>query len=67
MRSVLQTVELFISSFLFAFIVANLIEIWYPKSWLISSIISFIFWFVIGLRYFKLKNEMMNNKPQSLT
>ena len=63
MKHSLQLFELIITSFLFAFIIANLVEVWNPDLWLTSAITSFLIWFTAGLRYFKLKNEMMKNKP----
>lgn len=67
MKHSLQLFELIITSFLFAFIVANIVEIWKPDLWLSSAIISFIVWFTAGLRYVKLKNEMMKYKPKKIS
>jgi hypothetical protein len=61
---VLQLIELILTSFLFAFIVANLVEILNPDLWLVSGIASFYIWFLAGTRYFTLKNEMLKHKPQ---
>jgi hypothetical protein len=60
----LQFIELVLTSFLFAFIVANLVEIMIPDLWLVSGIVSFCIWFLAGIRYFTLKNEMLKQKPQ---
>ena len=62
---ILQLVELILTSIFVALIVANLIEIWYSDLWLASVFASFFIWFIIGLRYFKFKNEMMKFKPPS--
>ena len=61
----LQFSELTITSFLFAFIFANLVEICRPDLWLISALVSFIIWFIGGIRYFTLKNELFSNKPKT--
>ena len=61
----LQFIELILTSFLFAFIVANLVEIWNPDLWLVSVIVSFGIWFLAGIRYFTLKNEMLQSKPET--
>ena len=61
---VLQIFELIITSFLFAFIIANLVEVWNSELWLISAIVSFLLWFLAGIRYFTLKNEMLKHKSQ---
>ncbi len=63
----LQLIELTLTSFLFAFIVANLVEIFSPELWLPGAIFSFIIWSLGGFRYFKLKNEMLKHKPPSIT
>ncbi len=64
---ILQLFELILTSFLFAFIIANLVEIWNPDLWVVSAIVSFVLWFILGIRYFKFKNEMMKFKtPQEL-
>jgi hypothetical protein len=63
MKYFLQLVELILTSFFVALIIANLIEIWYPDLWFVSTIVSFILWFALGIRYFKFKNEMMKFKP----
>lgn len=63
---ILQFIELILTSFLFAFIVANLVEIWNPDLWLVSGIFSFSIWFLAGIRYFTLKNEMLKHKPQQI-
>jgi len=60
---ILQLVELILTSFFVALIIANLIEIWYPDLWLVSVIVSFVLWFILGIRYFMFKNEMMKFKP----
>jgi hypothetical protein len=62
----LQFIELFLTSFLFAFMIANLVEIWKPDLWLIIALASFIIWFLAGIRYFILKNEMLKHKPQQI-
>ena len=59
----LQYIELILTAFLFAFMVANLVEIFYPDLWLVSGIASFCIWFLAGIRYFILKNEMLKHKP----
>ncbi len=61
----LQYLELIITSFLFAFLIANLVEVWNSELWLVSAIISFVVWFIGGIRYFTLKNEMFQNKPKT--
>jgi uncharacterized membrane protein YraQ (UPF0718 family) len=61
----LQFFELVLTSVLFAFIVAGLVELWSPDLWLISVLVSFVAWFVGGIRYFTLKNEMFQNKPKT--
>ena len=61
---ILQLIELIITSFLFAFLVANLVEIWNPDLWLVAMVISFVVWFIGGIRYFTLKNEMLQSKPE---
>jgi len=61
---ILQLIELIITSFLFAFLVANLVEIWNPDLWLVAIVISFVVWFIGGIRYFTLKNEMLQSKPE---
>lgn len=61
----LQYLELIITSFLFAFLIANLVEVWNSELWLVSAIISFVVWFIGGIRYFTLKNEMSQNKPKT--
>ena len=61
---VLQIYELIITSFLFAFMIANLVEVWNSELWLISAIVSFLLWFLTGIRYFTLKNEMLKHKPK---
>jgi LPS O-antigen subunit length determinant protein (WzzB/FepE family) len=58
----LQFIELILTSFLFALIIANLVEILKPELWLVSALISFIIWLLGGIRYFKLKNKMFENK-----
>jgi hypothetical protein len=63
MKYILQLIELILTSIFIALIVANLIEIWYPDLWLSSLIVSFVLWFIIGIRYFKFKNEMMKFRP----
>jgi len=63
MKYILQLVELILTSFFVALITANLIEIWYPDLWFVSAMVSFIIWFVLGIRYFKFKNEMMKFNP----
>jgi len=62
---ILQLIELIITSFLFAFLVANLVEIWNPDLWLVAMVISFVVWFIGGIRYFTLKNEMLQSKPEA--
>jgi len=62
---ILQFIELILTSFLFAFIVANLVEILNPDLWLVSGIVSFCIWFLAGIRYFTLKNEMLQSKPEA--
>ena len=61
----LQLLELTITSLLFAFIIANLVEVWNSELWLVSTIVSFVVWFIGGIRYFTLKNEMSQNKPKT--
>ena len=61
----LQLLELTITSLLFAFIIANLVEVWNSELWLVSAIVSFVVWFIGGIRYFTLKNEMSQNKPKT--
>lgn len=61
----LQYLELIITSFLFAFLIANLVEVWNSELWLVSAIISFVVWFIGGIRYFTLKNEISQNKPKT--
>ena len=58
----LQFIELILTSFLFALIIANLVEILEPELWLVSALISFNIWLLGGIRYFKLKNKMFENK-----
>jgi hypothetical protein len=58
----LQFIELILTSFLFALIIANLVEILEPELWLVGALISFIIWLLGGIRYFKLKNKMFENK-----
>jgi hypothetical protein len=58
-----QVIELLLTSFLFAFIIANLVEILKPELWLASVVVCFVVWWPGGLRYFKLKNEMLKSKP----
>ena len=53
--NILQVIELIITSFLFAFLVANLVEIWNPDLWLVAIVISFVVWFLAGIRYFIFK------------
>ena len=65
MKYALQVIELIITSFLFAFLVANLVEIWNPDLWLVAIVISFVVWFIGGIRYFTLKNEMLQCKPEA--
>ena len=60
----IQFIELILTSFLFAFIIANLVEIWSPDLWLAGAIVSFGIWFLAGVRYFKLKNEMLMHKSE---
>jgi hypothetical protein len=60
----LQFIELILTSFLFAFVTANFVEIWRPDLWLISAVVSFFVWLIGGVRYFYLKNEMLKHKPQ---
>jgi len=60
---ILQLIELILTSSFIALMIANLIEIWYPDLWLVSAFVSFFIWFIVGLRYFKFKNEMMKFKP----
>jgi hypothetical protein len=62
-----QLIELTLTSFLFAFIIANLVEIMNPELWLTSAVVSFIIWAASGLRYFYLKNEMLKYKPKQTT
>ena len=62
---ILQLIELIITSFLFAFLVANLVEIWNPDLWLVAIVISFVVLFIRGIRYFNLKNEMLQSKPEA--
>ena len=62
---ILQLIELIITSFLFAFLVANLVEILNPDLWLVAKVISFVVWFIGGIRYFTLKNEMLQSKPEA--
>ena len=50
MKYILQLIELILTSIFIALIVANLIEIWYPDLWLSSLIVSFVLWFIIGIR-----------------
>ena len=59
----LQFLELTITSFLFAFIIANLVEVWNSELWLVSAIVSFVVWFIAGIRYFIFKNRMLKHKP----
>lgn len=61
----LQLIELILTSVLFADVVANLVEIWKPDLRLISAIISLFVWFIGGIRYFYLKNEMLKHKPSN--
>jgi hypothetical protein len=58
-----QLIELTLTSFLFAFIIANLVEFMNPELWLTSAVVSFIIWAAGGFRYFYLKNEMLKHKP----
>jgi glucose uptake protein GlcU len=58
----LQFIELILTSFLFALIIANLVEILKPELWLVSALISFIIWSLGGFRFFKLKNERLNSR-----
>jgi hypothetical protein len=60
----LQFFELIITSPLFAFIIANLVEVWNSELWLVSAIVSFLLWFLTGIRYFTLKNEMLKHKSK---
>ena len=60
----LQFIELILTSFLFALTVANLVVIWAPDLWLASAIVLFSIWFLAGIRYFTLKNEMLQSKPK---
>jgi hypothetical protein len=62
----LQFLELIITSFLFAFIIANLVEVWNSELWLVGAIISFVLWFIGGIRYFRLKNEMLKSKSKTI-
>jgi len=62
----LQFFELIITSFLFAFIIANLVEVWNSELWLVGAIISFALWFIGGIRYFRLKNEMLKSKSKTI-
>lgn len=59
----IQLFELIITSLLFAFMVSNLVEVLKPDLWLVSTLVSFSSWFVIGIRYYYLKNEMLKYKP----
>jgi ABC-type polysaccharide/polyol phosphate export permease len=63
MKYILQLIELILTSIFIALIVANLIEIWYPDLRLLSAVVSFVLWFILGIRYFKFKNEMMKFRP----
>ena len=63
----LQFIELILTSVLFALIVANLVEILTPELWLASAVVAFIIWLLGGFRYFKLKNEMLENKIDKVT
>ena len=63
MKFNLQLFELIITSFLFALITANMVEIWAPDLWLASAIVSFSVWFIAGVRYFTLKNKLLKHKP----
>ncbi len=67
MKHSLQFLELILTSLLFAFLVANLVEIWNPDLWLVAIVISFVVWFLAGIRYFILKNRMLKHKfPQTI-
>lgn len=60
----IQFIELILTSFLFAFLIANLVEIWNADLWFAGAIVSFGIWFLAGVRYFRLKNEMLRHKPE---